>query len=186
MEMWENTGEDVQDITLAEVFFPTMDASCQSEIVALKVKIGTGMTDRDRSTRTNSTTWPSTCARGSTRRGRSSRCPRPRWMSAALTRRRLRAGATRARMIVGHRPSLWPLVAIQQRTVVKDIGIHTLATGTLMHSGGKAAAKVKIATGSHWIAIAAGELVIYNGYAPVLSTPTRRDPSAIIARVSDI
>ena len=42
IEMRENTGEEVDGRTLAEVFFPTMDVSCQSEIVALKVKIGTG------------------------------------------------------------------------------------------------------------------------------------------------
>ena len=41
-EMREHTGEEVDGKTLAEVFFPTMDASCQSEIVALKVKIGLG------------------------------------------------------------------------------------------------------------------------------------------------
>ena len=41
-EMRENTGEDVTDVTLAEVFFPTMDATCHSEITALKVKIGSG------------------------------------------------------------------------------------------------------------------------------------------------
>ena len=42
LEMRENTGEDVTEVTLAEVYFPTMDASCQSEIVAIKVQIGQG------------------------------------------------------------------------------------------------------------------------------------------------
>ena len=41
-EMIENTGEDIKDENLADVFFPTMDASCQSEMVALKVNIGFG------------------------------------------------------------------------------------------------------------------------------------------------
>ena len=46
-EMRENTGEDMNNETLAEVFFPTMDASCQSEIVALRIKIGTGNAARE-------------------------------------------------------------------------------------------------------------------------------------------
>ena len=45
-EMIENTGEDMKDENLADVFFPTMDASCQSEIVALKVNIGFGEDSR--------------------------------------------------------------------------------------------------------------------------------------------
>ena len=40
-EMKETTGENVEDKTLADVFFPTMDASCQAEILAFKVTIGT-------------------------------------------------------------------------------------------------------------------------------------------------
>ena len=42
LEMRENTGEEVSEVTLAEVYFPTMDASCQSEIVAIKIQIGQG------------------------------------------------------------------------------------------------------------------------------------------------
>ena len=41
-ETRENTGEDIEEEILAEVFLPTMGASCQSEIVALRIKIGTG------------------------------------------------------------------------------------------------------------------------------------------------
>ena len=45
-EMLEHTGDSVDDKTMAEVMFPTMDASCQAEIVAHRVKIGSGMSAR--------------------------------------------------------------------------------------------------------------------------------------------
>ena len=45
-EMRENTGEDIKGEILTEVFFPTMDASCQSEVIALRVKIGRGCKER--------------------------------------------------------------------------------------------------------------------------------------------
>ena len=46
-EIRENTGEDIEEEVLAEVFVPSMDATCQSEIVALRIKIGTGESARD-------------------------------------------------------------------------------------------------------------------------------------------
>ena len=46
-EMRDTAGEELDAKVLAEVFFPAMDASCQSEIVALRVKIGSGDTMRD-------------------------------------------------------------------------------------------------------------------------------------------
>ena len=42
LEMVESTGENVEDEIMASVLFPTMDASCQSEIVGMRVKIGLG------------------------------------------------------------------------------------------------------------------------------------------------
>ena len=41
-EMRDTAGEEIENKVLAEVYFPTMDSSCQAEIVGLKIKIGTG------------------------------------------------------------------------------------------------------------------------------------------------
>ena len=46
-DMRDQTGEDMDTKVLAEIYFPTMDASCQSEIVALRIKIGVGQSAHD-------------------------------------------------------------------------------------------------------------------------------------------
>ena len=40
--MRDNTGEDIKEDMLAEAFLPPMDAACQSDIVELRIKTGTG------------------------------------------------------------------------------------------------------------------------------------------------
>ena len=46
-DMRDQTGEDMDTKVLADIYFPTMDASCQSEIVALRIKIGVGQSAHD-------------------------------------------------------------------------------------------------------------------------------------------